>query len=132
MGTNESLQPSRGGQIKTRTLKKFFLEKMRSTLGNVTRSCEEIGISRQAYYAWLKADSKFAAAVNEIVESSIDFAESCLFQQMREGNTTAIIFYLKTRGKDRGYIESKRIEASGDFNMELPKIDLELVGGDDE
>ena len=118
--------------ISTQMKKKVFLAHMEKTLGNISASCAETGIQRVTYYDWLKKDPAFAQKVNDIVESSIDFAESCLKQEMRNGNTTAIIFYLKTRGKDRGYVESKRIEASGDINLDLPKIDLELVGGDDE
>lgn len=105
---------------------------MHKTLGNISEACIQTGISRQTYYNWLKAHPDFAEEIGNIIEESVDFAESRLKQLMREGNPTAIIFYLKTRGKERGYIEYKRVESEAVVHPELPKIDLELVGGDDE
>ena len=89
--------------------KKAFLAKMESTLGNITASCKAANIARSTYYEWMEKDPKFAAAVNELAEANIDFAESCLKQQIKDGNTTATIFYLKTKGKSRGYIETHEV-----------------------
>lgn len=112
--------------------KNVFLEKMKANLGNISQSCAELGIARDCYYRWLKEDPEFAQKMEDVIEESVDFAESCLKQQMRQGNTTAIIFYLKTRGKHRGYVESQKIIAEGGMHIDLPPIDLELVGGEDE
>lgn len=89
--------------------KKAFLAKMETTLGNITDSCKAANIARSTYYEWMEKDPKFAADVNELAEANIDFAESCLKQQIKDGNTTATIFYLKTKGKARGYIETNEV-----------------------
>jgi hypothetical protein len=53
--------------------------------------------------------------VDEIVETTIDTAETQLHKAIRDGNMTAIIFYLKTKGKDRGYSERREVTgADGD------------------
>jgi hypothetical protein len=44
---------------------------------------------------------------------TLDFAESQLHKQVKEGNTTATIFLLKTKGKKRGYIERQEIQMDG-------------------
>lgn len=86
--------------------KKSFIEAMKSNLGNITKACEALGISRQTYYNWLE-DEEFKSEVANIDEYVIDFAEHSLFKQIQENNTTATIFYLKTKGKHRGYVEKQ-------------------------
>jgi hypothetical protein len=81
-----------------------FIESMKSLLGNITKSCDAIGISRRTYYNWME-DENFKNEVDSIDEFTLDFVENSLFKQIQEGNTTATIFYLKTKGRGRGYIE---------------------------
>jgi hypothetical protein len=50
-------------------------------------------------------------AIVEIKQNTLDLAETKLVEQIGKGNMTAIIFYLKTQGKERGYIE--RVENTG-------------------
>jgi hypothetical protein len=85
--------------------KKLFPEMLRKTLGNVTLACKELGVSREWFYRHLRNDSDFKAAFDEVNENVVDFVESKLLQQIKENNTTATIFFLKTRAKHRGYIE---------------------------
>ena len=48
--------------------------------------------------------------VDEIVDVALDFAESKLLQSINNGSDTATIFYLKTKGKKRGYVEKQEID----------------------
>ena len=89
--------------------KNVFVEKMKKTLGNITASSEAAGINRCTYYEWYEKDPDFRAAIDAISESCIDFAESSLMQQIKDGNPTSTIFYLKTKGKKRGYIETQEL-----------------------
>lgn len=54
---------------------------------------------------------EIADAIVEIKANTLDLAETKLIEQIGKGNMTAIIFYLKTQGKERGYIE--RVENTG-------------------
>jgi hypothetical protein len=90
-----------------------FLEALKLSLGNVTGACAKVKVSRQTYYNWMK-NPEFADAVEEVNESNLDYAESKLLSLIRNENPTAIIFYLKTKGKKRGYIE--RMENEVDVN----------------
>src|SRR5689334_3324767 len=47
----------------------------------------------------------------EILDQNLDLAETKLLTAIRDGNLTAVIFYLKTKGKARGYTE--RAEVTG-------------------
>jgi hypothetical protein len=95
------------------TPKKTMLDALERTLGIVSTACEKAGVSRQTHYNWLKDDPEYKAAVDQIQESVIDFAESHLYKLIKEGNPAANIFYLKTKGKSRGYIERQEVEVSG-------------------
>lgn len=84
-----------------------MIEALDKTLGNVTQAAELAGTTRKTHYEWMKEEA-YAEAVAGAREKALDFAESKLFKLIESQNVTAIIFYLKTQGKDRGYIE--RIE----------------------
>ena len=59
----------------------------------------------------VKADwNVFAAEVEEVKEEFLDFAEECLVERMRAGDTTAIIFALKSKGKQRGWGEKAEMQ----------------------
>jgi len=98
---------------KTEQHKKAILEALEKSLGVVTTACKKVGVGRTQYYNWLKDDEEFAKEVDDIQNVALDFAESQLHKQIGDGNTSATIFYLKTKGKKRGYIE--RVEQSVSF-----------------
>ena len=91
------------------TRKRAMIEALESSLGVVSTSCEVVGISRQTHYDWMKTDETYRKSVEALDDVAIDFAESQLHQLIKAGNVVATIFYLKTKGKRRGYVE--RIEA---------------------
>lgn len=113
----------------TKQKKDAMLEALRKSLGVVTLAAQGAKIGRDSHYRWLNADKKYAEAVEEIQkEYCTDMVEGKLFQLINEGNPTAIIFYLKTRGKHRGYIE--RQELTGAEGRELnPEVKVTIVDG---
>lgn len=84
---------------------KTFLDLFKKASGNISIACEKTGISRGTYYNWINDNPRFKEKVDEVNESLIDFSESKLHLKINEGDTTAIIFHLKTKGKQRGYVE---------------------------
>lgn len=114
---------------KSNTLKKqTFLAKMKATLGNITASCQAADIARKTYYEWIEKDPDFKQAVEDINEESVDFAESSLKQQIKDGDTTATIFYLKTKGKKRGYVEKTETESivKAEVSTDDPYADMPI------
>ena len=116
------------GQNRTRLKKKRFLELFFKLSGNVKVICEQIDISRNTYYEWMKKDKVFADKVKNEEEGLIDFVEGKLMNLINDKNIAAVIFFLKTKGKKRGYIESAEHIHSGGVVMEisdkfLPKRD---------
>ena len=110
---------------KTEQHKKAVLEALEKSLGVVTTACKQAGVGRTQFYAWLKEDPEFKQQVEDIGEIALDFAESQLHKQIGEGNSTATIFFLKTKGKKRGYIERQEVD------IQTPKLfQIEVLGED--
>ena len=89
--------------------KKALVEALEKSLGVVSTACKAAGISRDTHYRWLKEDPEYKAQVEELSEVAIDFAESHLHKLIKDGNPAATIFFLKTKGKNRGYVERQEI-----------------------
>lgn len=97
---------------KTDTKKEAMLEALERSLGIVTTACNAIGINRSTHYDWMRKDAEYKQAVKSIEDRTLDFAESHLHKLIKEGNPAATIFFLKTKGKGRGYIERQEIEVA--------------------
>jgi hypothetical protein len=134
-------EPNSEEQPQNLTIKKdAMLQALTSALGNVTEAADKIGIRRETHYAWLKDDPEYSAAVASLKNVALDFAESQL-KKLMEGaerqalthdgevvtikdapNTSAVIFYLKTQGKQRGYIERQEL------STEIKSINITIDG----
>lgn len=96
------------GRIKEN--KERLLTALKTTLGVVTPACELVNISRETFYKYYADDLAFKAAADGMQEIALDFAENSLYKQIQAQNTQATTFYLKTKGKRRGYIERTEID----------------------
>ena len=99
--TNEEKQP------KLNKKQRLFLDAFANVCAsNIYATCKKIGISRRTYYKWCENNPEFKNLVNDELESLIDLAETKLQQNIMEGKEQSIFFFLKTKGKSRGYIET--------------------------
>lgn len=93
-------------------------EALRKSGGLCAGAAQLLGVTRQAVSRRVQKSPKLQAVIKEVEESSLDLGESKLLQAMNKGNMAAIIFYLKTKGKSRGYVE--RSEVTGKDGNDLP------------
>ena len=100
-------------KLQKSTHKKAIIEALTKSLGVVQTACKTVGIDRSTFYKWYNQDEKFRKQVDEIENIALDFAESKLHKKIESGDTTAIIFFLKTKGKHRGYVEKSEVNHSG-------------------
>jgi len=119
--------------------KKALLKALEKSKCIVTEACKIAGVSRDTYYTYYNKDESFKSSADELANVALDFAESKLFQKM-EGikmgkvtedglivydvapSDTALIFYLKTKGKKRGYIEKTEVDINTNkIQFILPK-----------
>ena len=88
------------------SLKKVaMLEALEKSLGIVTTAAKLAGIDRRTHYEWLATDIEYKTRVEDLRNVELDFAESSLHKRIKSGDTAATIFFLKTKGKKRGYVE---------------------------
>jgi hypothetical protein len=101
--------------------KQQLLEALERNLGLVTPSCKEVGISRNQFYSYCHTDADFKQAVDEINEATTDFVENQLYKKIKEGSEKSILFYMKYKGRGRGYTESIQIDANVKIEQPLLK-----------
>ena len=112
--------------MKTEKDKKTFLKILKGNGGNINDACNATNVSRRTIYVWMEKEQWFKDSIDDIREIGVDNVESALYKNAIEGNTTAQIFYLKTQGKKRGYVEKSELDlTSGD---EPIKINVNIKG----
>lgn len=108
---------------KSDILKGNLLEALEKSLGVVTTACKTAGCSRETFYKYCRDDEEFKSKVDDIANVTLDFAESQLHKQIMDGNTSATIFYLKTKGKNRGYIERSEVQQETTYKS----LDVKII-----
>jgi len=108
--------------------KKRLIEALEKSLGIVTKACNLAEMGRTTFYNYYNNDEVFKAKVDDIENIALDFAESKLHNMIASENTAAVIFYLKTKGKKRGYIERNEVTGKDgsqiNFVVALPSKDI--------
>lgn len=116
--------------------KELFLKEFDKARGIVSLACQIVNINRDTYYDWRKNDEEFAKKLKAIEERNIDMAEAKLLSAIGEDNLTATIFYLKTKGKNRGYVEQRdnnvNVGSFEQFMKGLPDDPTELDKKEDK
>jgi hypothetical protein len=99
--------------------KKAMIEALVVSMGNITASAKRVGIHRLTHYDWLNKDPEYKKEYESIDDMECDFYRNALHKLVQEGNVTAVIFGLKTKGKHRGYIEKQEIQHTGDLGFNI-------------
>ena len=89
-----------------------MLTALEYSMGAVAPACRMVGIDRNTYYNWMKADEGFADEVNRINEETFDFVETQMLKGISKGNTIMTIFYAKSKMKNRGFVERTEVEVT--------------------
>lgn len=120
----ESLKKIRKRQSKR---KAEFIEAYAKSLALVASTCRKVGITPPTFYNWYKDDPAFAAKIDEINELAKDSVEAKIYKKIDEGDTTMIIFYAKTKMKDRGYVERQEVTGRDGRTLLEPSVDFDAL-----
>ena len=86
-----------------------IIEAVKTSSGLLTLAARKSGYSYMTVRRYVKDFPTVARAVEEAKEAILDFTESQLYKNIKDGDNASIIFYLKTQGKGRGYIERQEL-----------------------
>lgn len=87
-----------------------FLRELRNCLGVISKAAHNCGLHRNSHVKWNRESEEYRAEFESILEDSIDYVEDKLYERISDNDTTSIIFYLKCKGKNRGYVERSEID----------------------
>ena len=71
---------------------------------------KKLNCNRETLDAYLKKFPECQKSLEREKENVLDIAEAQVYKRIKEGNDTLLIFFLKTRGKHRGYTERQEIQ----------------------
>ena len=87
-----------------------FLAAYEKSLGVLKPACEMTGMCRKTIWEWRKKYPEFDEACHECEETAVDFVETKLYKLINDGAEASTIFYLKTKGRKRGYVERQEMD----------------------
>ena len=109
---------------------KYTLEQIKDAVtkagGFISIACKSLGCTRRTIYNYLEKYPELKEVVADIREHYLDIAEASLIQKVKDGKTPELLFYLKTQGKNRGYVEKQQLDLSSGDNQ-INKIEIEIV-----
>lgn len=111
------------------TKKKRFIETL-AAQGTVSHAAQAAGVSRNTAYRWRRDDLEFAEAWDEAHDKAVDEVESVLYQKALNGDTIAMIFYLKAHRpiyRDRLNIDLKQVQSDIEERMAQLGMTPELL-----
>lgn len=110
---------------KNRYTKERVAKALIEAKGFVSAAAKNLKCSDVTVRSYINRYQDCRDAVNSAREEMLDVAEGRLLQNINAGDTTAIIFFLKTQGRIRGYSERHIIDANlGQKTQEIIKAVL--------
>jgi len=111
---------------------RFTVEQVKAALeagaGIYSQAAQLLKCAPNTVKNYVERYPELATACDEIVDINLDMAESMLLKKMSEGNLTALIFFLKCKGKHRGWVERYEASTPGDqhFVVQFSPADAAL------
>jgi len=84
-------------------------EAIRKTGGLFALAAQRVGVSASTITRRVAKSARLQEAAREATDRQLDLAESALMKAIEAGESWAVCFFLKCKGKGRGYIERQEI-----------------------
>jgi hypothetical protein len=93
--------------------------------GNVAAIARKLGVSRGTVWNRCQESPTLMRALDDAREAMIDNAESVLYKKVLEGSTPELLFFLKTQGRNRGYVERQELTGKDGGAIEVSWVENE-------
>lgn len=129
----------------------MMLEAIKNTQGLVSKIRRKLEAALGEKVSWdttLKYVQKWQSCVDAVKaekEAMLDLAENAVYKELSNGDVRTAKWYLKMKGKERGYVETQEIQMANTdpLNINLTgntmtpeelaaSADVEITGGDGE
>jgi len=92
-----------------------MIDAIEQASGYVTKAADVLGCDARTVYNYAEQYASVQQAIDDQREKRTDFVESALMKAIKDGNVTAMIFYLKAdpNAKARGWSERSQHEHTG-------------------
>jgi hypothetical protein len=94
---------------------KIFLEVLAEKKGLIATTCQSVGITKRTYYNWYNNNPEFKEAADAISDMQVEDVVSEFMKKIQGGDITAMIFYLKTKGRKLGFSEKDENETANNI-----------------
>ena len=106
---------------------KQIIDALTATGGYICKAADILGCCYQTVSARIKADSSLVKKLEHIIENRLDVAEDILITTM-EGKDPKLAlnasqFYLRYRGRGRGYIKHEKFEITENLSIMMRDAD---------
>jgi hypothetical protein len=113
-GTNKNITKVTGYKVDKEELRKAIKNKV----GLVSFIAQALNVERNTIYKSIKKYG-LEQEMEDARDTTIDLAESNIFSAMKSGDINVSMFYLKTIGKHRGYVEKTEVDQTGKITLVL-------------
>jgi hypothetical protein len=105
-----------------------LMEAMKKNRGIMAFAAVSLGVTRQAVWDYIHRRPHLKPLIEDIRQTSVDRTEAKLFKLIDGGDVRAVIFHLKTQGKDRGYVErTEMVGENGGPIQIMPVMPVKMI-----
>lgn len=115
---------------KNKVSDKQIIEALKACHGFQSQACKllekqfNISFTPSAISKRISASDEIKTALAEMLVADLDYAENKMWELIKEGNVAALLFFLKTKGKERGYAERRELTGSNGTPLQMGEVKI--------
>jgi len=99
-----------------------MIDALAESMGMISPAARKLGCSRTTIRRYLAENAEIAEAIEDANEEVNDIAELKLLDAIKRGEAWAICFRLKTKAKNRGYVEKAELTGANSAPVKIKLV----------